>query len=223
VFRASVVRHLNISQVWKGEAPKNDLMDEVNNSWSRLNGGAAIQQQIDSIISGYSLFTPGKSVKGLISLYQSVAKLEDGYWKNQKLKEIQLLIEACSGLWVEGTTSDAYLVQGDSMRVNFFLNNRNGNSVTLKNISIAGLDSSFNRVLESNRNMQFAKALTIPASTPVSQPYWLEHEMKEGYFDVQDQLLIGNADSKPVFEIKFLLNIEGQDFVLTRSVAAKKY
>ena len=29
---------------------------------------------------------------------------------------------------------------------------------------------------------------------PLSQPYWLKNEMKEGHFEINDQQLIGNAE-----------------------------
>lgn len=212
---------LEYFSLWKGSAPKSDLMDDVNISWSRIKGGDLIRQKIDSLITGYSLFNPGASVKALVSLYNSLNNLENDYWKEQKLREVQQLIEACSGLWVEATTGQPYVVQGDSLKINFFLNNRNGNTVSVKKIRLEALDTSLNAMLPSNRNIVFNKSIFIPSSKSVTQPYWLEHDMKEGSFDVTDQQLIGNADTKPAFETRFELNIEGQDFVFEKPVRYK--
>ncbi|MEJ7739541.1 MAG: PIG-L family deacetylase [Chitinophagaceae bacterium] len=206
---------------WKGELPKNHLFDAVNTNWDRVKGGELIQGKIEQLINEYALFEPGKSVKGLVELYRSLQGLEEGYWKEQKIKEVKQLIEACSGLWIEATANQPYVVQADSLRINFFMNNRNGNAVLIKKIMLEGFDSSLNRSLELNRNLIITKPVYIPASKPVTQPYWLEQEMKQGSFEVKDQLLIGNADTKPALEVLFTLNVEGEDLVLTKPVRYK--
>ena len=206
---------------WKGDAPAGDLMDGVNTGWNRVKGGAAIQQKLDSLFKSYSLFYPGKSVKQLIELYNMINALEDGYWKQQKLKEVQGLIEACSGLFADVTTPDAQVVQTDSVRLTFFINNRNGNTIRLKKIILGDVTVASDTALASNQNIVFSKNVYVSPNAPVSQPYWLVNEMKEGHFEINDQQLIGTAENAPAFAVSFLLNIEGQDFMLTRPVKQK--
>ncbi|HTL07386.1 MAG TPA: PIG-L family deacetylase, partial [Chitinophagaceae bacterium] len=212
---------LEYFSVWKGSAPRQALMDDVNTSWQRINGAAAIQHTLDTIIASYTLFYPGKSVKGLIKLYHLINALEDGYWKTQKLREVQQLIEACSGLFADVTCTEAQLVQTDSVRVSFFINNRNGNSVQLKTIRVGNTVIKADTSLASNQNMVFNRSMYIPADAPVSQPYWLQNEMKEGHFEINDQQLIGDAESAPAFTAQFLCNIEGEDFTISRAVKQK--
>jgi len=212
---------LEYFSVWKGSAPREALMDDVNTSWRRVNGSAAVQQTLDSVIASYSLFYPGKSVKQLIRLYNLINALEDGYWKTQKLREVQQLIEACSGIFADVTCTEAQVVQTDSVRFSFFINNRNGNSVRLKTISINGTVITADTMLASNQNLVFNRSLYIAADAPVSQPYWLQNEMKEGHFEINDQQLIGDAESAPAFTARFLCNIEGQDFTVSRPVKQK--
>jgi LmbE family N-acetylglucosaminyl deacetylase len=212
---------LEYFSLWKGNALQNDLMDDVNLSWSRVKGGEAIQQKTDEIIGSYSIFYPGKSVKAMVDLYRMITALEDSYWKQQKLKELKNLIEACSGLFADATTAEAQAVQTDSIRVNFFLNNRNGNNVQLKRIKLPGFDTSMNTTLASNQNYLLNKMVFISPESSLSQPYWLKNEMKEGHFEVNDQQLIGNADNAPAFVATFVFNIEGQDFEITKPVKQK--
>lgn len=207
--------------VWKGDAPKKDLLDGVDVSWSRVKGGIRIQQQVDGIINSYSLFEPGKSVKALVELYKNVAALDDDYWRPQKLKEIQQLIEACSALWIEATTSEHLAVQTDSLPIIFFLNNRNGNNITVKTITLQNIDTVLNRPLESNKNLEFRRFINIPDTIPITQPYWLVNQMSKGSFDVRNQLLIGNADNEAAFNARFIVNIEGHDFEIIRPVKQK--
>ena len=206
---------------WKGDAPHDDLMDGVNTGWGRVKGGEAIQQKLDTLFKSYSLFYPGKSVKQLVELYSMIQTLEDGYWKQQKLKEVQNLIEACSGLYAEVTTADAQVVQTDSMKLGFFLNNRNGNTIRLKKIVLNDFTLTTDTLLASNQNFYFNKSFYVSPDAAVSQPYWLQHEMKEGHFEINNQLLIGNAENPPAFAAVFVLNIEGQDFSITRPLKQK--
>ncbi|HEY4151549.1 MAG TPA: PIG-L family deacetylase [Chitinophagaceae bacterium] len=206
---------------WKGEPARTDIMDGVNTSWTRVKGGEAVQQKIQEILQSYSLFAPGKSVKGLVELYRLIDALPDGYWKKQKLGEVQTLIEAASALFADATCGEARVAQTDSLKVNFFLNNRNGNTITLNRISVDGFDTVLHASLASNQNYSLNKLVVIPADAPISQPYWLEHEMKEGRFEVNDQQLIGNADNEPALKVKFSLTIEGQDFDFIKPVRQK--
>ncbi|HTS46128.1 MAG TPA: PIG-L family deacetylase, partial [Puia sp.] len=86
-----------------GENPEKDLMDGVVTSWKRIKGGEKVEYLVDQLITQYSLSNPEKSVPGLVAVYKAISELDEGYWKTQKLKEVQQLIEACSGLWLEAT------------------------------------------------------------------------------------------------------------------------
>lgn len=205
----------------EGTPAANDIFEDMNTNWSKLEGGQKIQGMIDQLISNYSITNPERSVPALAALYREMNNLKDAYWKTQKQKEVALLIEACSGLWLEAATNTAYAVQGDSMRFIFSMINRLLPSVSVKSISIEGFDTAYNQQLANNRNVGFAKTLAVPVSKPITQPYWLEKEMSEGSFNVTDQLLIGNAESKPAYEAVFTLTIDGQDILLTKPVRYK--
>lgn len=204
-----------------GEPAKNDLMDGVNTSWSRVEGGAAIDAMIDQLLAGYSIAHPEQSVPALVKLYTAVKDIKDNYWKTQKLEEIQHLIEMCSGLFMEATSPGELAVQGDTMRVNISLNNRSGVAVTLNRVSLDVMDSTLNKPLETNRNLNFSKSFYVFNNKPVSQPYWLEHKMSDGSFTVNDQLLIGKPENNAAYEAKFEVTIEGLRLTFTKPVMYK--
>src|SRR5687768_1984537 len=81
--------------LWKGDLPKEDLLEGVTTTWRRT-GTEQVAQQVENIIANFSMTAPGNSVKSLVALYRSVNALPQGYWKEQKLREIVQLIEACS-------------------------------------------------------------------------------------------------------------------------------
>jgi LmbE family N-acetylglucosaminyl deacetylase len=201
-----------------GNPPNNDLMDDVQTTWSRVEGAEKIQQLTDQLIQQFSLSSPEKSVPGLVSLYKELSKLKDGYWKDLKLKETQLLIEACSGLWLEATVGNGYAVQGDSLKINFSMINRLSANTKVNDIKVNGFDTLFQQPLGYNKNFNFSKTILVSDKKPITNPYWLEEDMSPGSYNVHDQTLIGDPQGKPAYEAQFRLNIEGQDFTFIKPV-----
>src|SRR5579871_1079418 len=204
-----------------GDAATNDPMDGVTADWNRVENGSEIKLLVDELIKNYSLSNPEKSVPGLVNLYEKIAKLKDGYWRTQKLKETQQLIEACSGLWLEASAHNAYTVQGDSLQINFVINNRLNADASVSEIRVNGFDTSYKQKLDGNKNYSFPKTIFVANDKPLTQPYWLVQEMSPGSYNVNDQTLIGDAQSKPAFEAQFSINVNGYDFVFTRPVQYK--
>jgi hypothetical protein len=181
----------------QGDPPVNDLMDGVDISWNRVKGGEAIEKMVNGLITSFDFLHPEKSVKGLVELYKALQQLPDGYWKEQKMKETKELIEQCSGLFVNATTNVQYAVQTDSVRINFLLNDRLGVNATLKEVKVDEFDSTFNKPLLKNSNVFFANTIFVPSTKMPTQPYWLQRKMEEGYYNVDDQQKIGQADVDP--------------------------
>jgi LmbE family N-acetylglucosaminyl deacetylase len=204
-----------------GAAPSNDLMDGVDISWKRVPGGETVSTIVDSLSASFDFLHPDKSVKGMVRLYQALQAMPSGYWRNKKMVETQQLIEQCSGLFLDATTIEQFAVQTDSLRINFSLNNRLGTNILLKKISVDAFDSTFNQALAKNRNINFGKMFFVPAAKPVTQPYWLASKMAEGYFNVNDQQKIGQADVDPGYTATIVLNVEGQDFDFVKQVKYK--
>jgi hypothetical protein len=204
-----------------GDRPQKDLMDGVAVSWSRVEGGEKIQSLIDQLIARYSLSNPEQSVPGLVNLYRQLSALKEGYWKTRKLQEVQQLIEACSGLWLEATVRNGYAVQGEPLQVNISMINRLNTNVTVNTIRVDGRDTLYNQALAFNKNYTLSETITVPVTKPITQPYWIAEEMSPGSFNVKDQLLIGDAQSKPAYEVQFRLDIEGQQFTFMRPVQYK--
>jgi LmbE family N-acetylglucosaminyl deacetylase len=204
-----------------GSAPSNDLFDEVNTTWQRVNGSAAVAQMINAAIGSFDFVQPQKSIPQLVQIYKALKAMPEGYWRDLKLKELSKLIEQASGIWLEATTAVQNAVQGDSLKINFVLNNRSGAPVSLAKINLEGLDSSFKLPLRPNQNFSFSKTFLVSNNKPLSQPYWLKEKMEEGVFVVNDQQLIGQPDVTPPFVARFDLMIGNEPFSFVKPVQFK--
>lgn len=205
-----------------GEPVKDSLMDGVTDTWARINGGAAIEQKINAITAGYSFDHPENSVAALAELYKAIDALPDGYWKSKKLEEVKQIIIGASGLFAEATTANDYVVAGDNMQVNFFINKQTAGEIQLSSVSLNQLDTTLNLPLADNQNVSFSHQFAIPVNESVTQPYWLAKPLDNGgSFDVQEQTLIGNAQGTPAFTAVFTFNVNGVKFSVNRPVMAK--
>lgn len=204
-----------------GTAPVNDVFDDVDITWKRIKGGEKVEQLINATIASFDFMQPQKSVPQLVAIYKSLNALPASYWRDQKLKEVQNLIEGASGLWVEAFTNQQYAVQGDSVRINFVLNDRLGVGAKLNEVVVDAFDSSFSTDLQKNRNFVFAKTLFVPGTKEITQPYWLQNKMAEGYYNVTNQQLIGQPDIQSAYEVTYKLIINGESFTFTKPVKYK--
>ncbi|HEY5969769.1 MAG TPA: PIG-L family deacetylase [Chitinophagaceae bacterium] len=205
----------------KGDQPKNDLMEGIDVSWKKVNGGESIEKMVNDISSLFDFLHPENSVKGLVQLYKALSAMPAGYWRNKKIDETRQLIEQCSGLWIDVFTAEQFAVQTDSIRFNFQFNNRLGVNAAIKGFTVDGFDSIMGQPLARNRNINFAKTIFVPSSKPLTQPYWLETKMEPGYFNVNDQTKIGMPDIQPSYVLTVKINIEGEDFNFSRAVKYK--
>ncbi len=192
-----------------GDKPTNDLMDGVTTNWSRL-GAPQIDTEIETIIKNYQLSDPAASVPALAVLYQSIDKLPYSAWKSYKLAELQQVIMACAGIYMEASTQQQQVVPGETIQLKFLLNQRSNTLSTLQQVVLPGKDTAINIVLQNNQNVQFGYRFQVPTDQAISQPYWLVKPKTEGMFVVADQMLVGKAENESAFKIIVDLKIAGQ-------------
>jgi len=202
----------------KGDKPTTDLMDGIDVNWSRVKNDV-IANSINDIIQHYSAEHPEQSVSALVKLYQSIKTIDDVYWKTQKLKEIQNLIEECSGLFLEATTNTQYAVQGDSLKINFVINNRLGAKIKSADVSFKDAHHVFDSI-QNDINATYSQTVFIQPNEKLTQPYWLEEPMDKESFNVSNQQLIGKAENDPI-SAEFVINIDGVDFTFEKPVRYK--
>jgi LmbE family N-acetylglucosaminyl deacetylase len=204
-----------------GDSAKSDLMDGVINNWNRLDASTIIQSEVKKIIDNYNFEKPELSVPALVQVYKHIKSLPETVWKNKKLNETQELIEACAGLFVEVTTNQESVVQGDTLNANYFINMRKPLNISLNNIQLENFDSTLSLHLTRNANIVFNKNIATSADKKITQPYWLQYPQAEGMFDVRNQTLIGKPENDASFESLIIINIEGENFQLKRAVQYK--
>src|ERR1700760_1179169 len=81
-----------------GDPAHSDPMEGVVTDWSRVAGAEKI-------------------IPELIDIHSALLDVPNGYWKGRKMREVELLIADCAGLWVEAVVRTPYAVRGDSLAI----------------------------------------------------------------------------------------------------------
>lgn len=209
-----------------GDAPQTDLMDGVQTGWERTASFGVLDRLqlphlINSLIDGFSIEHPEKSVNELVKLYRLLSNEKglSAYWREQKLKELSNLVQSCSGLFIEATSGEPFITGGDSLPVSVNLVNRGGLKITARIAS--PFIHSFSGALPINKLISVTQTIFVPVSAPLSQPYWLKKGLNDGHFIVDDQLLIGLPESPPAFEMTIAATIDQEVFFFSTPVQYK--
>lgn len=191
-----------------GEAPKDELFDEIETSWKRVSAGEHISHMISTIYSDFDDEHPEKSINGLIALLGEVEKVKDAYWKKQKAAEITDLIIACGGIWFESYAPQAKYAIGEQIPVNTtYIVRRPDVEVSIGNTTL-----TFNEPYEQS---------SIVAAKGTTQPYWLRSPHSLGSFVVNHQENIGRPTNSDVPKVSISLRVNGQELNVERPVVYK--
>ncbi|MDB5121416.1 MAG: LmbE family protein [Sphingobacteriales bacterium] len=184
-----------------GQTSKTDLFDGVDLSWNRTNT-ATIQKLVNEANQNYNQINPSASVPILIKTLSEIEKMKDGFWKEQKEKEVKNLILACAGLWFETYADEPNYAIGDSLKTHTQFVLRSSIPVSVNSVNNLKKDSTLNNTLKTIDSKVLA--------TKSSQPYWLAEKHLTGQYLINDQLLVGNAENVNSLKVQVQLSIAGK-------------
>lgn len=195
-----------------GKAAKTDLFDEVDLTWNKVSS-AAIQKLVSEANKNYSLVNPSASVPILVKTLSEIEKMKDGFWKEQKTKEVKDLILACAGLWFETYADEPNYAIGDSLKTHTQFVLRSGISVKVSSVNGLKADTTLNGTLK----VIDSKVLANKSS----QPYWLAEKHITGQYSINDQLLVGNPENMNSLKVVVQLVIDGKNLAFDSPVLYK--
>jgi len=211
-----------------GDKAMEDVFDGIDTAWTRLPGGAAVGSGLERVRASFDPPHPEALVQPLADLRPLIAAIRDPI-AQRKLHELDEAIADCAGLWLDAAADRATVAPGASLKVNLTALDRLPGHVLLTGIRLTGMAASpgvrsdaspdvARTVLIDNQPSRYVPAVSVPASEPYSQPYWLV-EPKQGWlYSVPDPREIGDPENPPVLEAHFGLKIAGAELDLARPV-----
>lgn len=191
-----------------GEGEK-DIFDPIDISWERLYGGTGISNLIAIAEQTYDPQKPEEILPLLLQIRTEISSLDDPYWREVKLEEIENLIKACAGLYLEAVTDEATATPGDSVDIEIEATVRRPMpiEVSIARIEVEniGFDTTMDHQLalykQFNQQHQFYYKLGLPQDISYSTPYWLKQPWSDGMYTVEDQQMIGKAENDPALPV----------------------
>ena len=203
-----------------GDMPVNrdNIFDGINTSWTRVVNGEAIDNKMKSIFENYDFKDPSSIVPDLVDIYPLLEKLEDDYWKNHKKKQLDNIVQACLGLFIEVTTIEQQSTPADSVEIEIEVTCRSDQNIMLKSFEFNDSIYQLDKTIEAFNENQWYEPLYIPADKNFTNPYWLNEPSSPGTYKVDDPTMRNLAQSPPAFQVKFNFNINGHDISYSRDV-----
>ncbi len=209
-----------------GDKPTKDLFENLDITWNRLPGGAAVgrivKQALDSFVPARPEALLPQLAKARPLIAAIVAATKDPM-AERKLKELDETMVLCSGLALEAQSDKAAVSPGAMLRVNFTAIQRLPNQVALTGIRLTGMEGAPTvnlapTVLANNQPSRYNASFAIPQNEPYTQPYWLERPKDGALYSVPDPRDIGLPENPPALNAHFRVQIAGTELELTRPV-----
>lgn len=205
-------------QLLDGEPATKDILDGVDTTWGRVPGGIEFEQLIDEVIARFNSQNPAASVPALLTLRSRLAALPPDSVVADKRQQLDHILQGCLGLYVETVVPLAEVVPGETLKMRHAVMVRADFAVHLHLSAVryptGGDELAANDNLKPNQAVTHESSRTLPAGTPLSQPYWLRKEGTVGMFRVDDPSLIGRPENPPAFPVEYVFDIDDQTLVI---------
>ncbi|QHI35702.1 Mycothiol S-conjugate amidase [Kordia antarctica] len=205
----------------KGDFPedKSNIFSGIDTSWNRLKGGKTIGTILTSIEKNFNFVNPAEHLPKLMEAYGMIQKLEDAHWKAIKLTEIELIIQACAGLYLEASAAESSGTPRANVTVNIEALNRSNANIKLTSVTSTSDKKTTSKALSLQPNTKENFELVVNLATDdYSAPYWLFEKGTLGMYKVADQHLRGLPETPRPAKIKFNLEIDGKSITITKPV-----
>ena len=206
----------------KGDLPKDksNIFDGINTTWTRVVGGEKIEAILKTVETNFNFENPASHLDQLLQARQLIEGIDSPQWKIQKLKEINKIIEACAGLYLEASASTPNSATGQVIDINIEALNRSSAVITLESYTISNNNTKSNSalLLKPNDKQELKKQITIASKLQTTAPYWLNQKGSLGMYKVEDKSLIGKPETPRAITIDFNLNINGYPLTITKDL-----
>src|SRR5262249_24431584 len=100
-----------------GEPVKGTILDGIDFSWRRVQGGEKLAQTLARARRELDFARPHSIIPVLLQARAELSALPDNPWKAQKLADLDDVIAACAGLFLEASAAEFSAVPGGELAV----------------------------------------------------------------------------------------------------------
>jgi len=207
-------------QVLAGSPVANDLMDGIDTTWARVEGGAPIVPLINGVIADFDSESPDASVPALLRIKALVTGLAPDPIVDEKGQLLDHIIQECLGLSVRTTVTRSEFVPGETVSMTHAVSVESTIPVTWSGVDYQGVTrvnpAAAPVALQAGQTSSRSAATLLPADATLSQPYWLREPSYPGLFRVSDsdRTLIGLPVNPPAVVAAHRFEVNGQTIIV---------
>jgi hypothetical protein len=206
-----------------GDSLSQSLFDGIDITWGRV-GVPEIGNDLKQIELHFDFMHPDASIPALLAVRSKIEDVQDNYWRKEKLEEIDRTILDCTGLLAELYTKQPQAVKGAVLPFTLRVIARSATPVLLNTIQWSNADTLVRVKISDDTLRTFEHTIGIPASTPITQPYWLTvaHLQGQDLFNIPNDTLIGLPETPNNLNATLLISIGGTEFAVKVPLSYKK-
>lgn len=202
-----------------------DIFDGVDITWNRLPGGSAVAQILGEAVRTFAPAEPDKTIPLLLRARPLVAAMKDP-WARLKLVELDEAVALCAGLYLDASTAQHVVTPGETLQVNFEATNRSRFPLALSGLKLEGMagapaEEFAPAALAYNQPDRRSLKIAIPPDQPYSQPYWLRRPGGGFTYAIDDQQLVGLAETPPVLRARIRIQAGAEQIEFLRPVVRR--
>jgi LmbE family N-acetylglucosaminyl deacetylase len=209
-----------------GDKATKDILEGINVTWSRLQGGAPITEMVNQALASFVPSRPEAMIPSLLKIRAAMVGVPNATKDpiaTRKLKDLDEAIALAAGISVDALTDKGSVSPGGTTRITLTALSRNPGEVTLLGAKLEGMDSVpqpqiATAVLVPNKPRQYPVNVKIPETQPYTQPYWLRLPKDGAMYSIADAEKIGDPENAPLMNAEFRLRVGGEEITLTRPV-----
>ncbi len=216
---------VNYLELINGNMPKDksNLFEGINTTWSRLENGETVGKLLKSVETNYNFKDPSASIPMLMQAYTALQKLDDSHWKTTKSKELEQIITACAGLYLEAAATTPTATRVSNIPLNIEAINRSPVKIRVNSILFPASNQVIEDTLELTPNNDIERQFnySISNSAAFTSPYWLTKKGTLGMYAVDNEAFIGKPQTPSPHNVQFKLTIAGMPITITRLIVYK--
>ncbi len=190
--------------------------------WNNTPEQASITALCNELIAAFDFKNPSASLPKLLQLRTLLKKLPESSLQKFKLRELDNIILASCGFYLEVVTNNARMSPGTSFQATFEAINRSEAKVVLNSIAVESqLFKKLDFELKPNSDFKEKLDLRLEKDLHYTTPYYINAQKTDGMFFVGNQLDRGLPEKNPQLVVNVGLTIENQTFTIETPVVYK--
>ena len=204
-----------------GDPMQESPFDGLTLDWSRVPGTSRLVAELERARAAFRAGTPEAALPGLLAARAELARLPGNPWKAGKLEEIEAVILACSGIFIEVAAEVPSTSRGLALPVHVTVLVRRPVAVELVEVRLPGKALALARKLQPNLPFEEKAIVQVPEDVRYSSPAWLEKAATPGLYPVADPALAGIPEEPAPLEAEIVLSIGGESLRVRRPIVFK--